>query len=154
MKFLMVCLGNICRSPLAEGILQDKANKHGLNWEVDSAGTGNYHIGEPPHILSQKVAGINGIDISRQQARQFSPKDFERFDRVYVMDADNYNDVRRMSGAYWNENKVDLLLNEVYPGQNRPVPDPWSYPEKAYHEVFELVDKACDEIVRKYTGNS
>ncbi len=153
MKFLMVCLGNICRSPLAEGILQDKANKLGLNWEVDSAGTGNYHIGEPPHILSQKVAGINGIDISRQQARQFSPKDFEKFDRVYVMDADNYNDVRRMSGMYWHENKVDLLLNEVYPGQNRPVPDPWSYPEKAYHEVFELVDKACDEIIRKYTGN-
>ena len=154
MKFLMVCLGNICRSPLAEGILQNKANKLGLNWEVDSAGTGNYHIGEPPHILSQKVAAINGIDISRQQARQFSPKDFEKFDRVYVMDADNYNDVRRMSGVYWNENKVDLLLNEVYPGQNRPVPDPWSYPEKAYHEVFELVDKACDEIIHKYTGNS
>ena len=153
MKFLMVCLGNICRSPLAEGILQDKANKLGLNWEVDSAGTGNYHIGEPPHILSQKVAGINGIDISRQQARQFSPKDFEKFDRVYVMDADNYNDVRRMSGMYWHENKVDLLLNEVYPGQNRPVPDPWSYPEKAYHEVFELVDNACNEIIRKYTGN-
>ena len=149
----MVCLGNICRSPLAEGILQDKANKLGLNWEVDSAGTGNYHIGEPPHILSQKVAGINGIDISRQQARQFSPKDFEKFDRVYVMDADNYNDVRRMSGMYWHENKVDLLLNEVYPGQNRPVPDPWSYPEKAYHEVFELVDNACNEIIRKYTGN-
>ena len=154
MKLLMVCLGNICRSPLAEGILQNKANKLGLNWEVDSAGTGNYHIGEPPHILSQKVAAINGIDISRQQARQFSPKDFEKFDRVYVMDADNYNDVRRMSGVYWNENKVDLLLNEVYPGQNRPVPDPWSYPEKAYHEVFELVDKACDEIIHKYTGNS
>ena len=153
MKFLMVCLGNICRSPLAEGILQDKANKLGLNWEVDSAGTGNYHIGEPPHVLSQKVASINGIDISLQQARQFSASDIEKFDKIYVMDSDNYNDVRRMSSVYWDEQKVDLLLNEVYPGQNRPVPDPWSYPEKAYHEVFDLVDKACEQIILKYASN-
>ena len=149
----MVCLGNICRSPMAEGILQDKANKLGLNWEVDSAGTGNYHIGEPPHVLSQKVASINGIDISLQQARQFSASDIEKFDKIYVMDSDNYNDVRRMSSVYWDEQKVDLLLNEVYPGQNRPVPDPWSYPEKAYHEVFDLVDKACEQIILKYASN-
>ena len=89
MKILMVCLGNICRSPLAEGILESKAKKLGLPWEVDSAGTNNnYHIGEAPHPLSQKVARLHSVDISQQSARAFVPEDFDRFDKIYAMSGD------------------------------------------------------------------
>ena len=148
----MVCLGNICRSPLAEGILQHKAWEAGLKWSVDSAGTGNWHCGEPPHILSQKVAGVNGIDISRQQCRQFAKEDMLRFEKIYVMDENNYQDVKLMSGEFWNEKKVNLLLNELYPGENRNVSDPWYGKEKDYHEVFELLNKTCDVIIAKFVN--
>lgn len=151
MKILMVCLGNICRSPLAEGILQHKADDAGLNWKVDSAGTGNYHIGSQPHQLSQKIAKQNGVDICAQKARQFVKEDMLAFDKIYVMDADNYNDVKRMSRELWNADKTDLLLNELYPGENRGVPDPWSENEEAYHKVFAMIDKACDAIIKKYS---
>ncbi|MDE3237251.1 MAG: low molecular weight phosphotyrosine protein phosphatase [Bacteroidota bacterium] len=151
MKILMVCLGNICRSPLAEGILRDKVKKANLSWQVDSAGTSNYHIGEPPHQLSQKVAKLNGIDISYQQGRQFRKEDILAFDRIYVMDTDNYNEVKRMSRALWDENKVTLLLNELYPLENREVPDPWYGTEEGYHRVFQLISDACDVIIEKYS---
>jgi protein-tyrosine phosphatase len=151
MKILMVCLGNICRSPLAEGILQHKADKLGLNWQVDSAGTAGYHVGEPPHKLSIKVAKHNGIDISQQQCRQFVKEDMLRYDKIYVMDGSNYNDVRTTSAELWDESKVDLLLNELYPHQNKNVPDPWYGEEDGYHKVFEMIDKACEEIVKKYS---
>ncbi len=150
MKILMVCLGNICRSPLAEGVLQQKINNLGLNWIVDSAGTGNYHIGSQPHKLSQKVALENGIDISNQKTRQFVKEDMLLFEKIYVMDADNYNDLKRMSYELWDASKTDLLLNELYPGENRGVPDPWSEKEEAYYKVFAMIDRACDNIISKY----
>lgn len=150
MRILMVCLGNICRSPLAEGILQQKAFEKGLNWTVESAGTGNWHVGEPPHHLSQKVARLNGVDISKQRARQFRKDDFEQFDFIYVMDSSNYSDVKRMAGNAFNETKIDLLLNELYDGENRAVPDPWFGEEDGYHAVFELIDRACDKIIEKF----
>ena len=100
MKILMVCLGNICQSPLAEGILQHKANAARLDWQVDSAGTANYHVGEPPHTLSQKVAQINGINISGQQCRQFRKEDMTAFDKIYehVNDPENH-----YAGYYAND---------------------------------------------------
>jgi protein-tyrosine phosphatase len=150
MKILMVCLGNICRSPLAEGILQHKAKKAGLDLQVDSAGTGNYHIGEPPHHLSQKVAKINGIDISIQACRQFKKEDMKEFDKIYAMDKDVYNDIRRMSRELWDESKTDLLMNEVYPGEDADVPDPWYGTEKNYHEVYAMISKACDSVIEKF----
>ncbi|HYM94520.1 MAG TPA: low molecular weight protein-tyrosine-phosphatase [Chitinophagaceae bacterium] len=151
MKILMVCLGNICRSPLAEGILQYKSRQAGLEWSVDSAGTGTWHIGEPPHHLSQKVAKINGIDISYQRCRQFNKDDMLNFDLIYVMDEENYSEVKRMSRELWDESKTDLLLNELYPGENRNVPDPYSGTEPDYHEVFKMIDKACAKIIEKYS---
>lgn len=151
MKILMVCLGNICRSPLAEGILQSKVNTAGLDWKIDSAGTAGYHVGEPPHRLSQKVARINGVDISKQCCRQFIKEDMIEFDRIYVMDSDNYNDVRRISKELWNAEKTDLLLNELYPQQNINVPDPWYGTEDGFHKVYDMIDKACDAIIKKYT---
>lgn len=150
MRILMVCLGNICRSPLAEGILQQKAFEKRLNWTVESAGTGNWHVGEPPHHLSQKVAKLNGVDISRQRARQFRKDDFEQFDFIYVMDSSNYTDVKRMAANSFDEHKIDLLLNELYAGENRAVPDPWFGEEEGYHAVFELIDRACDKIIEKF----
>ncbi len=150
MKILMVCLGNICRSPLAEGILQHKANEAGLGWVVDSAGTANYHVGEPAHPLSQKVAKFNGVDISNERCRQFKKEDMLAFDRIYVMDNSNYADVKRASRHLWDETKTDLILNELYPGEDREVPDPWYGNEAGYHEVFEMLDKACTKIIDKY----
>lgn len=150
MKILMVCLGNICRSPLAEGILRDKIKKAGLHWTVDSAGTANYHVGEAPHHLSQKVSKFNKVDISYQMGRQFDKHDMLHFDKIYVMDSDNYEDVKMLSRELWNENKVALLLNELYPFENREVPDPWYGTEEGYHRVYKLISDACDAILTKY----
>jgi low molecular weight protein-tyrosine phosphatase len=154
MKILMVCLGNICRSPLAEGILKHKAEEAGLNWTIDSAGTNGYHVGEPPHRLSQKVARMNGIDICNQKARDFIPEDFERFDKIYAMAPDVVSDIRMIAGKKYNPSKIDLLMNELYPGRNLSVPDPWYGPEPGYHEVFELIDKACNRIIEKYSNQN
>lgn len=153
-SFLMVCLGNICRSPLAEGILQEKARTAGLNWEVDSAGTNGYHIGEAPHPLSQKVARQHGIDISWQRARKFTAADFQRYDKIYAMAGDVIDDMRRIAGRQFDPTKVDLLLNEARPGSDEDVPDPWYGPEPGYHEVYALIDKAADKIIQRYTNNN
>jgi protein-tyrosine phosphatase len=147
MKILMVCLGNICRSPLAEGILKDKAKKAGLDWTVESAGTNSYHTGEPPHHLSQKVARMNGLDICDQRARRFVPEDFDRYDKIYAMANDVLADIRRIAKNKFDPEKVDLLMNVLYPGRNMDVPDPWYGEEPGYHDVYALLDKACDAII-------
>lgn len=154
MKILMVCLGNICRSPLAEGILIQKAAEAGLTWEIDSAGTNGYHVGEEPHRLSQKVAGLHGIDISRQRARKFTAADFDRYDKLYAMADDVISEMRRIAGRKFDPRKVDLILNESQPGTHEDVPDPWSGPETGYHEVFGLLDTACTAIVKNYGRQS
>lgn len=151
MKILMVCLGNICRSPLAEGILQDKAFKAGLTWSIESAGTNSYHTGEPPHPLSQKVARLNGIDISKQRARKFTGEDFEIYDKIYALSSDVLDDMRRIAKYKFNVLKTDLLMNELHPGQDLDVPDPWYGEEPGYHEVYKMLDKVCDIIIEKYS---
>ncbi|HXB31715.1 MAG TPA: low molecular weight protein-tyrosine-phosphatase [Puia sp.] len=151
MKILMVCLGNICRSPLAEGILESKAKKLGLHWEIDSAGTNNsFHIGEAPHPLSQKVAKLHAIDISQQSARAFVADDFDRFDKIYAMSSDILIHMKKIARKRFNAEKTDLLLNEIYPGENLDVPDPWFGEEPGYHEVYNMIDKACEKIIEKY----
>lgn len=150
MKILMVCLGNICRSPLAEGILQHKAWNAGLKWSIESAGTNGYHTGEPPHKLSQKVAKLNGIDICNQRSRRFSGDDFDNFDKIYAMSADVIEEMKWIAKKKFNAQKVDLLMNELYPGRNMDVPDPWYGPEPGYHDVYEMIEKACEKIVSKY----
>lgn len=150
MKILMVCLGNICRSPLAEGILQDKAFKAGLTWSVESAGTNNYHTGEPPHHLSQKVARINGIDISHHRARRFSADDFATYDKIYALAGDVLEEIKRIAKDKFDPSKVDLLMNEMHPGKNIDVPDPWYGPEQGYHEVYNMIDRVCNTIISKY----
>ncbi len=150
----MVCLGNICRSPLAEGILRQKASNSGLNWTVESAGTNSYHIGEPPHPLSQKVAKLNGIDICDQRARRFVAEDFEVYDKIYALANDVLDDIRRIAKKNFDPSKVDLLMNEIYPGQNLDVPDPWYGPEPGYHEVYNMIDEVCNTIIKKYAPQS
>jgi protein-tyrosine phosphatase len=154
MRILMVCLGNICRIPLAEGILQEKVKKAGLDWVVDSAGTNHYHTGDAPHPLSQKIALINGIDISQQRARRFTTEDLTQFDKIYALAGDVLNDIQRITGNKFDSAKVDLLLNEQYPGKNLDVPDPYYGGEPDFHEVYELLDEVCDQLILKYQNNN
>lgn len=145
----MVCLGNICRSPIAEGVLQQKALEAGLNWSVESAGTNSYHTGEPPHPLSQKVARLNGIDISNQRARRFTADDFDRYDRIYAMADDVMDEMKRIAGKKYNPDKVTLFLNELFPGKNIDVPDPWYGPEPGYHQVFKMILETSEKIIER-----
>jgi protein-tyrosine phosphatase len=154
MKILMVCLGNICRSPLAEAILQDKAFKAGLSWSVESAGTNSYHTGEAPHKLSQKVAKLNGLDISHQRARRFTAADFEVYDKIYALAGDVLDEIKRIGGKKFDPNKVSLLMDESHPGQEMDVPDPWYGPEPGYHEVYKMIDKVTDKIISRYSKPS
>ena len=146
----MVCLGNICRSPLAEGILKQKVRKAGLPWTIESAGTNGYHIGEPPHHLSQKVAKLNGIDICDQRARRFTADDFQRYDKIYAMSSDVIDEMKWIAKNKFDRSKVELLMNELKPGKNQDVPDPWYGPEPGYHQVFKMIDEACDAMLKRY----
>lgn len=148
MKILMVCLGNICRSPLAEGILRQKIEREGLDWQVDSAGTNGLHDGENPHRLSQKVAGINGISICDQRSRRIVPQDFKKYDRIYAMAMDVIDEMKWIAGSQYDGNKVDLLMNLSHPGKNLDVPDPWYGGESGYHEVYRLIDQACERLIQ------
>lgn len=152
MRILMVCLGNICRSPIAEGVLKHKLDQHQLSWTVDSAGTESYHIGEAPHRLSQKICMANGIDISSQRARRFTKADLQSFDKIYALADDVYEEIRQIVGANADMTHVDLLLNELEPGADASVPDPYYGGEDGYIVVYDMIDKTCDAIIEKYKG--
>ena len=147
-KILMVCLGNICRSPMAEGILRNKAKDHGLNIFVDSAGTGGWHAGEHPDMRAAQTAKKFGVDISKQIARRFSEKDFDEFDFIFVMDHSNLRDVLAHARNVNDANKVKLLLDLDEPGSNREVPDPWYGEDDGFTAVFKMMDKACDAFIK------
>lgn len=149
MKILMVCLGNICRSPLAEGILQHKAALAGLHYTIDSAGTNGIHVGEAPHHLSQKVAKKHGLDISTQVARKFNKSDIAQYDKIYVMAQDVLNDVKQICGSDFDPEKVDYFLNALYPFQNKDVPDPWYGDEDGYDEVYDLIEATCTKMIEQ-----
>lgn len=150
MKILMVCKGNICRSPLAEGILKTKAQTENLNWFVDSAAIAAYHIGKAPHKLSQKVAWMNNVDISDQKARLFTEEDLENFDIIYAMSADIKDIIETRYPGNIHLNKVKLIMNEMNAGSNENVPDPFHYGEKEFHEVFHMLDKCSNIIIERY----
>jgi protein-tyrosine phosphatase len=152
-KILMVCLGNICRSPLAEGILRVKAEKAGIDIQIDSAGTSNYHIGENPDKRTVLNASKHAVDVSKLKARQFSTSDFDDFDHIFVMDSSNYGDVLSLARNEADRKKVELILNRVYPGSDMSVPDPYFGGEQGFENVFILLDKACDVIVNSLKNN-
>ena len=149
MKILMVCLGNICRSPLAEGILRDKIEAHSLNWTVDSAGTSAYHAGDLPDSRSIHVAQKYGLDITNQRSRQVTISDFENFDLIYAMDSSNYSNLKRIAMNEVQKNKIKLIMNEAYPTENRGVPDPY-WDDNGFEKVFDMLDLACSQLIKKF----
>lgn len=150
MKILMVCLGNICRSPLAEGILKSKLHRIGIEAEIDSAGISSYHIGEKPDSRTIDNAKRHGIDLSNQRARQFKSIDFEQFDIIYAADKSIYTALLSMAQTPEHLSKVKMMTEEVFPGQMVDVPDPYYGNENDFESVYQLVDKACDAIIQKY----
>lgn len=150
MRILMVCLGNICRSPLAEGILKHKVQQLGLNWSIDSAGTGSWHAGELPDPRSIDVARRFGIDITDQRARQVRPEDFERFDLIFAMDRQNLRHLQQMASRPEHRQKIRLLLDVLYPGQGQEVPDPYYGGPEGFVQVFRLVEAACERLLEEY----
>ena len=150
MRILMVCLGNICRSPIAEGILREKVKQHGLNWVVESAGTESYHIGEMPHRFSRKVCLAHGIDISMQRAKKFTVSDFDAYDKIYAFAHDVYAGIKKIGGKNADMGKVDYFLNELHPGKNESVTDPWYGPEEGYLPVYQQIEQTCEAIIKNY----
>jgi len=146
MRILMVCLGNICRSPLAEGILQSKVS---ADVKVDSAGTAAYHIGELPDSRSIAVAKKYGIDLTNQRARKFTVNDFDTFDLIYAMDERNYQDILTLARNTEDKLKVKLILNEVDLNSNKSVPDPYYGGSNGFENVYQLLDEACQIIANK-----
>jgi protein-tyrosine phosphatase len=146
-KILMVCLGNICRSPLAEGLLASKLPKD--KFIVDSAGTGNYHIGKQPDSRSIATAKKNGLDITNQRGRQFSSRDFEEFDYIFAMDNSNYDDIISLAKNEQQKEKVDLILNHLFPGDNVDVPDPYYGLQNGFDMVYEMLDETCAILAKK-----
>ncbi|OKS89072.1 Putative low molecular weight protein-tyrosine-phosphatase [Mucilaginibacter polytrichastri] len=137
----MVCLGNICRSPLAEGIMQHLADEQHLDWQIDSAGTGNWHVGQGPDRRSTRVARERGVDISKQVCRQFNVSDFDEFDHILVMDKNNLADVLALAPNVQAKQKVKLLLGD------KEVPDPY-FDDKLFEPVFDLVENGCKEFIK------
>ncbi len=150
MKILMVCLGNICRSPLAEGILKNKAISNNLDWEVDSAGTSGYHNGELPDPRSINVAKHHGIDIMDQRSRLFVKEDFDRFDLILAMDSSNYQNILRLAASDNQKEKVKLIMNYERPGYNQAVPDPY-WNSDGFEGVYQMLDRACDKIIEQHS---
>jgi protein-tyrosine phosphatase len=142
----MVCLGNICRSPLAEGILKSKTK----NLEVDSAGTAGYHVGKQPDIRSIDIAKKHDINLTNQRARQFSTRDFDDFDKIYVMDNDNYSKIISLARNQEDMDKVDLILNEIYPKEYKSVPDPYYGGDEGFQNIYNLLETSCEVIAKKY----
>ena len=147
MKVLMVCLGNICRSPLAEGILKNKAKN--LNITVDSAGTAGYHIGNPPDSRSIEIAKKHNINIENQKARQFTRKDFQEFDTIYVMDKNNYSHLISLADNQEEREKIQMILNEVTENSYDSVPDPYYGGDDGFKKIYDILEEACEKIVKK-----
>ncbi|TVZ53443.1 low molecular weight protein-tyrosine-phosphatase [Dokdonia sp. Hel_I_53] len=146
-KILMVCLGNICRSPLAEGILRSKLDDK--NFEVDSVGTGSWHVGNSPDARSIKVGAKHNIDISHLRGRQLSKEDLEKFDHIYVMDQNNLDDVLEMTTTDEQKRKVLMVLDAVFPTEKVDVPDPYNGTIEDFERVYEMLEEASNVIAKQ-----
>ena len=153
MKILMVCLGNICRSPIAEGILKHKAKLSGFAWKVDSAGTGAWHTGEMPDPRSIATAQKYGIDITDQRARQLHSSDLTEFDLILTMDKNNYQNALALAKADEQKEKVKMIMDFVYPDTSVSVPDPY-WNDDGFEHVFRMLEEACERIIDRFGENS
>lgn len=149
MKILMVCLGNICRSPLAEGIMKAKIKEAGLDWQVDSAGTGSWHVGNLPDPRSIEVAAKHGLDLTDQRAQQFKAKHLNEFDLIFAMDSSNYQNILKLATNDTQKKKVHLMMNMADAGRNQGVPDPY-WDDDGFEQVYQMLDRACDGAILKY----
>jgi protein-tyrosine phosphatase len=153
MKILMVCLGNICRSPIAEGILRSKLDREGIDAVVHSAGTSSWHAGENPDRRAIAKTKTYGIDISGQIAQQFTHRHLEEYDYIFVMDEENQREVLRFCRNDEHKQKVDFLLNKLHPGSDMNVPDPYFGGEDGFEHVYRLINDACEKIVEELKNN-
>jgi len=149
MKILMVCLGNICRSPMAEGIMRAKIEKYHIDATVDSCGTAAYHVGDRPDPRAIQTLKKHDLDISHLHGRQFEMEDLERFDLIYTMDESNYRNIMNLAKTKTEESKVAMILNTIYPNENIPVPDPYYGGQNGFDQNYELLDLACEEIAKR-----
>jgi protein-tyrosine phosphatase len=145
-KILFVCTGNICRSPMAEGILRNKLKRHNIPAEIDSAGLEEFHSGDPADKRALLTLQKRGIDISSHRARMVTVADFDWYDRIFIMDSYHYYSLSSISRNEIDMEKVDYLMNMVNPGMNEPVNDPWYDGIEAFEAVYKQLDKACDEV--------
>lgn len=149
MNILFVCLGNICRSPIAHGLLLKKFHTNGIEGTVDSAGFESFHINDSPDPRAIQTAQNHGIDISSKKARLFSVEDFDTFDEIYVMDLKNYRDVMYFARNEADKRKVDYIMNLISPGKDEAVPDPYYGTIDACEKVYQILDKATDVLVQR-----
>jgi protein-tyrosine phosphatase len=152
---LFVCLGNICRSPVAEGVFKAAlVHRFGASqaaqWKVDSAGTSGYHADEAPDPRSQASARRHGVDISMQRSRPFSVADFEDFDHILVMDSSNHVNVLALTEDPGARAKVELMLDASFPDQNKPVPDPYYGGEHGFEQVYQLLAQASEDWLDRW----
>lgn len=147
-RILMVCLGNICRSPLAEGILKSKLDPS--KFEVDSAGTSGFHEDELPDQRSIEVANKNGLDITHQRSRKFLKEDLKIFDYIFVMDTSNYEDLVALAETDEEKNKVSLILDKIFPGESQSVPDPYHNSIDGFNQVYDMLEESCTVIAKEF----
>ena len=149
MRILMACLGNICRSPMAEGIMRQKIEKYGLNAEVDSCGTANYHVGDSPDKRGIQTLKNYDIDISQHQGRQFQVSDFDSYDFIFAMDASNFSNLIALARNQKDVEKIKLLLDEIYPGEQKIVPDPYYGGIEDFEDTYILLENACEHLAKR-----
>ncbi len=152
---LFVCLGNICRSPVAQGTFQSLLIKHqgdqiAKKWLIDSAGTSDYHKNESPDPRSQESTAYHGIDISNQRSRQIELKDFEKFDFIFVMDSSNYKNVIKLTDNSLYQKKFIFFLDSTFPNENRQVPDPYFGGKEGFENVFQMLNKASEDWIERW----
>lgn len=153
-KILMVCLGNICRSPMAQGILEKKVAETELEIQVDSAGTSDYHINQAPDSRAISKTKEYGIDISHYRGRQLQKEDFTIFDHIFVMDTSNYNNALELTETEEERSKLQMILNLSQPNSNMSVPDPYFGGEEGFENVYRLLDSACDILIENLTNEA
>lgn len=152
-KYLMVCLGNICRSPMAEGILRSEFEAHRIDIQVDSAGTAAFHIGERADSRAQAELRKHGIDISKERAQKFNYKHFEDYDKIYAMDENNYVDLLNFAKTEHDKAKIDMIMNVVEKGKNIPIPDPYYGGDEGFAQVYSMLKSAAEKLVEIENNN-